>query len=120
MNISVLRIGHRLVRDDRVTTHAALVARAFGADMIYMTGIPEVGRQVQGRDHTGLEKSCKSLEKGRGQSGSPYNVWHQYRRYSRKAAQRKQDTGNNWCRESPPRSVRPCRLQYCDRQPASL
>jgi len=39
MNISVLRIGHRLVRDDRVTTHAALVARAFGADMIYMTGI---------------------------------------------------------------------------------
>jgi tRNA (cytidine56-2'-O)-methyltransferase len=41
MNISVLRIGHRLVRDDRVTTHAALVARAFGADMIYMTGVDE-------------------------------------------------------------------------------
>src|SRR5215207_5506842 len=39
MNISVLRIGHRLVRDDRVTTHAELVARAFGAEMIYMTGI---------------------------------------------------------------------------------
>jgi len=39
MKISVLRIGHRLVRDDRVTTHAALVARAFGADRIYMTGI---------------------------------------------------------------------------------
>jgi tRNA (cytidine56-2'-O)-methyltransferase len=41
MNISVLRIGHRLGRDDRVTTHAALVARAFGADMIYMTGVDE-------------------------------------------------------------------------------
>jgi tRNA (cytidine56-2'-O)-methyltransferase len=39
MNISVLRIGHRLVRDDRVTTHVALVARAFGADTIYMTDI---------------------------------------------------------------------------------
>jgi len=39
MKVSVLRIGHRLVRDDRVTTHAALVARAFGADRIYMTGI---------------------------------------------------------------------------------
>ena len=25
MKVSVLRIGHRLVRDDRVTTHAALV-----------------------------------------------------------------------------------------------
>jgi tRNA (cytidine56-2'-O)-methyltransferase len=41
MKVSVLRIGHRLVRDDRVTTHAALVARAFGADKIYMTGIDE-------------------------------------------------------------------------------
>ncbi|HJU35666.1 MAG TPA: tRNA (cytidine(56)-2'-O)-methyltransferase [Nitrososphaera sp.] len=39
MNIAVLRIGHRMVRDDRVTTHVALVARAFGADAIYMTGI---------------------------------------------------------------------------------
>ena len=39
MKVSVLRIGHRLVRDDRVTTHSALVARAFGADRIYMTGI---------------------------------------------------------------------------------
>lgn len=41
MKISVLRIGHRLVRDDRVTTHAALVSRAFGADRIYMTGVDE-------------------------------------------------------------------------------
>ena len=41
MKVSVLRIGHRLVRDDRPTTHAALVARAFGADRIYMTGIDE-------------------------------------------------------------------------------
>ncbi len=37
----MLRIGHRVVRDDRVTTHAALVARAFGADRIYMTGIDQ-------------------------------------------------------------------------------
>jgi tRNA (cytidine56-2'-O)-methyltransferase len=41
MKVSVLRIGHRLVRDDRVTTHAALVARAFGAERIYMTGVDE-------------------------------------------------------------------------------
>jgi tRNA (cytidine56-2'-O)-methyltransferase len=39
--VAVLRIGHRLVRDDRVTTHAALVSRAFGADKIYMTGIDQ-------------------------------------------------------------------------------
>src|SRR5579884_2380476 len=41
MKVSVLRIGHRLVRDDRVTTHAALVARAFGAEKIYMTGVDQ-------------------------------------------------------------------------------
>jgi len=35
--IEVLRIGQRLVRDDRVTTHVALVSRAFGASRIYMT-----------------------------------------------------------------------------------
>jgi tRNA (cytidine56-2'-O)-methyltransferase len=41
MRVAVLRIGHRLVRDDRVTTHAALVSRAFGAEKIYMTGIDQ-------------------------------------------------------------------------------
>jgi tRNA (cytidine56-2'-O)-methyltransferase len=43
MKIEVLRIGQRIVRDDRVTTHVALVARAFGASKIYMTEInPEI------------------------------------------------------------------------------
>ncbi|MEM3159194.1 MAG: tRNA (cytidine(56)-2'-O)-methyltransferase [Nitrososphaera sp.] len=41
MRVQVLRLGHRLVRDDRVTTHAALVSRAFGAEKIYMTGIDQ-------------------------------------------------------------------------------
>jgi len=36
MRIEVLRIGQRLVRDDRVTTHVALVSRAFGASKIIM------------------------------------------------------------------------------------
>ena len=35
--IYVLRIGHRLDRDKRVTTHVALVARAFGANGIYIS-----------------------------------------------------------------------------------
>lgn len=39
--IEVLRIGQRLVRDDRVTTHAALVARAFGARRIFMDDVNE-------------------------------------------------------------------------------
>lgn len=32
--ITVLRLGHRPFRDKRITTHVALVARAFGADQI--------------------------------------------------------------------------------------
>lgn len=32
--INILRIGHRIQRDKRITTHCALVARAFGADKI--------------------------------------------------------------------------------------
>lgn len=32
--ITILRIGHRIARDKRITTHVALVARAFDADKI--------------------------------------------------------------------------------------
>ncbi len=35
--ITVLRLGHRPQRDKRITTHVALVARAFGADKIIIT-----------------------------------------------------------------------------------
>jgi tRNA (cytidine56-2'-O)-methyltransferase len=34
--IVILRIGHRISRDKRITTHVALVARAFGAEKIYI------------------------------------------------------------------------------------
>ncbi|MEM3244774.1 MAG: tRNA methyltransferase, partial [Metallosphaera sp.] len=37
-NVYVLRLGHRPLRDKRVTTHVALVARAFGARGIYIEG----------------------------------------------------------------------------------
>jgi len=35
--IAVLRLGHRIDRDKRITTHVALVARAFGADKMLIT-----------------------------------------------------------------------------------
>ena len=38
VSISVLRLGHRIVRDKRVSTHVALVALAFGADSVYYSG----------------------------------------------------------------------------------
>ena len=38
MRLTVLRLGHRKKRDKRMTTHCALVARAFGANKIILSG----------------------------------------------------------------------------------
>ncbi len=48
--LAVLRLGHRQGRDKRVTTHVALTARAFGADMMYLA-----------EKDTSIVKSVKSL-----------------------------------------------------------
>ena len=67
MVIEVLRIGERVVRDDRATTHAALVARAFGALCIYMSGvgsgIEESVRKVNVFISTGKRWGDKPLHK---------------------------------------------------------
>lgn len=48
MVIHVLRMGHRLVRDDRATTHVCLVSRAFGAEKIYVfNGEPKVKEVIK-------------------------------------------------------------------------
>ena len=53
MNIEVLRIGQRILRDDRVTTHVALVARAFGASKIYMNEVnPEIKDTIKKINNT--------------------------------------------------------------------
>jgi len=53
MKIEVLRIGQRLVRDDRVTTHVALVSRAFGASKILMQEVnPEIKRTISDVNRT--------------------------------------------------------------------
>jgi len=38
MEIIILRLGHRLPRDERISTHVALVARAFGAQQMIYSG----------------------------------------------------------------------------------
>jgi len=48
MKIEIVRIGQRVVRDDRVTTHVALVARAFGANKILMTEVnPDIKETLE-------------------------------------------------------------------------
>ena len=49
--ITVLRLGHRLRRDPRISTHCALVARAFGAESIVYSGEKD----------SGLEKSVNTI-----------------------------------------------------------
>jgi tRNA (cytidine56-2'-O)-methyltransferase len=47
--IVVLRLGHRPERDQRVTTHVALTARAFGADEVWVsTKDPSMERSIRG------------------------------------------------------------------------
>lgn len=48
MRIVILRIGHRYVRDYRVTTHVALVGRAFGAErMLVSDAEDEIKKSVR-------------------------------------------------------------------------
>lgn len=56
MEIHVLRLGHRLPRDERISTHVALVARAFGASSMVYTG----------QHDSGLEESAKRICKSWG------------------------------------------------------
>jgi len=51
VKIEVLRMGHRIIRDIRVTTHCALVARAFGAEKIIIVG----------EEDKTIEKTVKSV-----------------------------------------------------------
>lgn len=41
--LTILRLDHRPYRDKRITTHCALVGRAFGADEFYFSGIEDAG-----------------------------------------------------------------------------
>nr|AIE92350.1 tRNA (cytidine56-2'-O)-methyltransferase (atrm56) [uncultured marine thaumarchaeote AD1000_21_H05] len=74
MEIEVLRIGQRVVRDDRVTTHVALVARSFGAHKIYMNEVnPDIEKTISDINKTWggdfkieiISEWKKSLEKER-------------------------------------------------------
>ncbi len=85
MLIEVLRLSHRLPRDERISTHVALVARAFGAGRISYTGQHDAGFELSvsricsqwgGKTPTGpdpfsisYEKSAVSLIRARKRGG---------------------------------------------------
>ena len=43
MRVVVLRLGHRIPRDSRITTHVCLTARALGADGVYISDVQDRG-----------------------------------------------------------------------------
>jgi tRNA (cytidine56-2'-O)-methyltransferase len=48
MKITVLRLGHRFIRDRRVSTHLGLVARAFGADeLVFDTRDDSIKKSIE-------------------------------------------------------------------------
>ncbi len=63
--ITVLRLGHRTSRDKRITTHCCLVARAFGADKIILSGK---------RDDSVLASVSKVVEKWGGNFAAEYRA----------------------------------------------
>ncbi|VVB95060.1 tRNA (cytidine(56)-2'-O)-methyltransferase [uncultured archaeon] len=60
MRIIILRLGHRIQRDQRITTHVALTARALGAEGMLLDS-----------DDSGIEKS---LEEASGRWGGSFYV----------------------------------------------
>jgi len=76
--ICVVRLGHRIGRDQRITTHVFLVARAFGAtegvlcgdeDVSVLKGIARVSELWGGGFSTAYEKDWKRFVEGRKQAG---------------------------------------------------
>jgi len=64
MEIIVCRLGHRLPRDERISTHVCLVARTFGAKSIFYSGQ---------KDHS-LEKSVQTIV---GNWGGDFSIEHE-------------------------------------------
>ncbi len=78
MHIEILRLGHRLPRDERISTHVALVARAFGASAIAYTGQHDAGLEDSvvricgrwgGKFPVSYEKSAVSFIKSKKRDG---------------------------------------------------
>ena len=69
MNVEVLRLGHRPGRDQRLTSHVCLTARAFGADRIHVEGsdskpldtVESVNERFGGEFEATLTESPKGL-----------------------------------------------------------
>ncbi len=72
MKVYILRLGHRISRDKRISTHCGLVSRAFGANGIIYAGekdkdlmksVKNVSKQWGGRFEVKYEKNWRNFIK---------------------------------------------------------
>ncbi len=70
MEVEVLRLDHRRVRDARITTHVCLTARALGASGVYLSGdrdkklmenVKDVAKRWGGEFHLEYRKGWENL-----------------------------------------------------------
>ncbi len=70
MGVTVLRLGHRHYRDQRLTTHVALTARALGAEKVILSGekdekiigsVEDIARRWGGDFEVGYEKNFRRI-----------------------------------------------------------
>jgi tRNA (cytidine56-2'-O)-methyltransferase len=76
MKIVVLRLGHRIFRDKRLTTHVALTARALGAD----------GAVISGEEDAGIIESVKDIADRWGGKFTVFyeKEWHKFLKEKRR------------------------------------
>jgi len=79
MRVAILRLGHRKKRDERLTTHVGLVARAFGANEIIISGerdatpintIKKVTKKWGGPFKASFEANWKKVVRGAKKKGA--------------------------------------------------
>lgn len=63
MTVEVLRLSHRLPRDQRISTHIGLVSRAFGASAVFYSGMKD----------SSMEDSIKKIV---AKFGGPFSIEH--------------------------------------------
>ena len=72
MKLTVLRLGHRIKRDKRLTTHVCLTSRALGADDVILSGdydesimnsVKDIIKRWGGKFKVSYEKNWKSMLK---------------------------------------------------------
>ena len=129
---AVLRLGHRPERDQRVTTHVGLTARALGARRFFLAGddqgvVSSIGDVVErwgggfeAENNVKWRRCIADWKAGGRERGPPDHVRAEPARRDRRGPHPRPGAGRGRGREGPGRGLRPRRLQRRGHEPAPL